>query len=61
MTDPEFLAAAKQALQKVILGQSVRVIQKDGRRIEYTPAMIPDLERYIRSLSGGSRRPMGIC
>ncbi len=54
------LTAAKEALHKLILGQAVRVIQKDGRRIEYTPAMRQDLERYISNLEGGTRRPMGI-
>ncbi len=60
MSDDVHLAAAKEALHKLLLGQAVRVVQKDGRRIEYTPAMRQNLERYIRSLEGGSRRPMGI-
>ena len=60
MSSAVYLDAAQEALHKLLIGQSARVVQKDGRRIEYTPAMRQDLERYIRTLEGASRRPMGI-
>ncbi len=61
MSNAAYLTAAKEALHQLLIGKSVRVVQKDGRRVEYTPTDRPALERYIRSLEGASRRPMGIC
>lgn len=61
MSDAQLLAEAKDALHKLNLGKAVRVIQKDGRRIEYTPADRRSLEIYIQSLEGTRRGPAGIC
>jgi len=61
MTDLQLLEEAKAALHKLMIGQSVKVLQKDGRRIEYTPAQKTELQLYIRSLeSNGRRGPAGI-
>ena len=60
MSNAAYLTAAKEALHQLSIGKSARVVQKDGRRVEYTPIMRQDLERYIRGLEGTSRRPMGI-
>ncbi len=47
-----FLEEAKLARHKLLTGKSAEVIQKDGRRVQYTPANLSDLERYIATLEG---------
>ena len=45
-----FLEEAKLAKHKVLTGKSALVVQKDGRRIQYNPANLTELERYIETL-----------
>ena len=65
MTDQNLLENLKLALSKVVTGTSVRVIQKDGRRVEYNPANETSLRSEIKSLEsklglGGRRGPAGL-
>ena len=46
------LEEARLTRHKVMTGKSAEVIQKDGRKVQYTPASLPDLERYIATLEG---------
>lgn len=55
------LQEARQALHLLITGQSTVSIQRDGKRVEFSPANRGDLERYINQLeieagAGTSRR-----
>ena len=38
MTDQQRLEQLRLAYQNLLMGKSARVIQKDGRRVEYSPA-----------------------
>ncbi|WP_028301557.1 phage head-tail joining protein [Oceanospirillum beijerinckii] len=44
------LDEAKAALHKVTTGKGVASIQKDGRKVEYTPVNVSELRSYIREL-----------
>lgn len=61
------LASAKQALHDLLTGQRIAVVQKEGRRVEYTAASVAELRQYIQTLESelGSlhRRgpPAGVC
>jgi hypothetical protein len=44
------LVAAREALQNLMTGKRVASIQKDGRRVDYSPASIPDLKQYITEM-----------
>lgn len=46
------LDEARLARHKLMTGKSAEVVQKDGRKVQYTPASLPDLERYIATLEG---------
>lgn len=51
MTLAEKLAAAELAYHKLMIGESARVfVDQNGERIEYTPAKVGDLLRYINDL-----------
>ncbi|MET4696956.1 phage head-tail joining protein [Endozoicomonas lisbonensis] len=50
MSNDILLQEARDALHKLILGKAVSVIQKDGRKVDYTPANRADLEDYIKLL-----------
>ncbi|MFM2476371.1 gpW family head-tail joining protein [Celerinatantimonas sp. MCCC 1A17872] len=65
MTDQELLAQYRRAYQQLVMGLSAKVIQKDGRRVEYTPADAQLLRSEITRLEatvGQSRRrpPAGV-
>lgn len=53
------LDEAKAAKHKLLMGQSVARITRDGKTVEYTQANLADLNAYINQLSG-SRRAIGI-
>ncbi|MEG9862945.1 MAG: gpW family head-tail joining protein [Flavobacteriales bacterium] len=46
----EFIKEARDARHKLVLGKSALVVQRDGRRVQYTPASLPSLDRYIAKL-----------
>ncbi|KFC09043.1 hypothetical protein GTGU_01235 [Trabulsiella guamensis ATCC 49490] len=61
------LLEARNVLHALRLGKQVISVTKDGRRVEYKPADVGDLIRYIATLeeelgiSGGRRRgPAGV-
>lgn len=54
MTKLSYLEEARQVRHQLMIGKSVSVVQKDGRRIQYTPANLPELERYIEALESAS-------
>lgn len=45
-----YLEELKLARLKLLSGKSALVVQKDGRRIQYNPTNLADLERYIGTL-----------
>lgn len=65
MTEMQRLEQIRLAYQDLLMGKSVRVIQKDGRRVEYSPAdkhsLLNEIQR-IESSAGQSRRrgPAGV-
>ena len=50
LSDFEFLAELKKAYQQLVLGKQAKVIQKDGRRVEYNPSDRHVLKAEIDSL-----------
>ncbi len=60
MSSEQYLLEAKSALHQLLLGKAVRVVQKDGRRVEYTPADRRALEKYIQSLQSTRRAPASV-
>lgn len=65
LTDAELLRSYKLAYQQLLIGKSVRVMQKDGRRVEYSPINKATLQQEIQRLeasTGQSRRrgPAGV-
>lgn len=46
------LNEARQALHLLLTGQSMVSIQRDGKRVDFTPASRRDLENYINQLEG---------
>jgi len=46
------LNEAREALHLLITGQSTVSVQRDGKRVEFTPANRRDLENYITQLEG---------
>ncbi|MEE7832273.1 gpW family head-tail joining protein [Vibrio parahaemolyticus] len=65
MTDQQRLEQLRLAYQNLLMGKSARVIQKDGRRVEYSPADKQSLSNEIQRLessAGQSRRrgPAGV-
>ncbi|HCE4720330.1 TPA: phage tail protein [Vibrio parahaemolyticus] len=65
MTDQQRLEQLRLAYQNLLMGKSARVIQKDGRRVEYSPAdkqsLLNEIQR-LESCAGQSRRrgPAGV-
>lgn len=65
MTDQQRLEQLRLAYQDLLMGKSARVIQKDGRRVEYSPAdkqsLLNEIQR-LESSAGQSRRrgPAGV-
>ncbi|MDL1992975.1 gpW family head-tail joining protein [Vibrio parahaemolyticus] len=65
MTDQQRLEQLRLAYQNLLIGKSARVIQKDGRRVEYSPAdkqsLLNEIQR-LESSAGQSRRrgPAGV-
>jgi len=49
-TAQEKLAAAKEVLHALILGDSITTSAIDGRSTTYTPARIPQVRKYIQEL-----------
>lgn len=67
MANQQLLSEARQALHLLITGQSTVSVQRDGKRVEFTPASRRDLEIYITQLEGqlgvgaqARRRPAGV-
>jgi len=64
MATQQQLAEAQQALHKVIVGKGVVSIQKDGRKVEYSPANQEKLQAYVKQLeselAGPTRRAFGV-
>lgn len=48
----EQLNEARQALHQLLTGQAMVSIQRDGKRVDFTPANRRDLENYINQLEG---------
>ncbi|WP_028302627.1 phage head-tail joining protein [Oceanospirillum beijerinckii] len=44
------LDEARAALHALSIGKGVASIQKDGRKVDYTPANVGSLRAYIREL-----------
>lgn len=44
------LQEAEEARHELLLGQAAIVVQENGTKIEYQPADLPKLERYIETL-----------
>lgn len=65
MIDQQRLEQLRLAYQNLLMGKSARVIQKDGRRVEYSPAdkqsLLNEIQR-LESSAGQSRRrgPAGV-
>lgn len=62
MNNRQRLEDMRAAYQSLISGMSARVVQKDGRRVEYTPADASRLHDEIKRLEvavglSGRRRP----
>lgn len=53
------LNEARNALHRLIIGESMVSLQRDGKRVEFAQANRGDLERYIAQLEGqlGLGRP----
>lgn len=65
MSDSELLAQMKAAYTNLLMGKVARVVQKDGRRVEYTAAdkdsLRSEISRLEASLGIGRRRgPAGV-
>ncbi|WP_350635661.1 gpW family head-tail joining protein [Pseudoalteromonas sp. GW168-MNA-CIBAN-0100] len=65
MTEQQRLEQMKTAYSDLLMGKSVRVMQKDGRRVEFAPADINRLKAAITELEnalGSSKRrgPAGV-
>jgi hypothetical protein len=65
LSDADLLAQLKTAYSNLLMGKLARVIQKDGRRIEYSAADKDSLRSEINRLeaaSGNARRrgPAGV-
>ncbi|WP_271273816.1 phage head-tail joining protein [Aliamphritea hakodatensis] len=65
MATQEQLNEALAAKHQLLMGKRAVKIQKDGRMVEYTPASLADLERYILHLQQqlgqvSLRRPLGV-
>ncbi|MEH6553975.1 gpW family head-tail joining protein [Pseudoalteromonas tetraodonis] len=65
MTEEQRLAEMKTAYSNLLMGKSVRVMQKDGRRVEFSPANINKLKSAITELenalgSSNRRGPAGV-
>lgn len=65
MSDAELLANLKTAYSNLLMGKVARVIQKDGRRVEYSAADKDSLRAEITRLEaslGQTRRrgPAGV-
>ena len=59
------LDEARAARHALVTGTKAVKVQKDGRSVEYTPASLPQLEKYIQYLETQLgvtrvRRPMGV-
>ena len=51
-TAAENLAAAQVALHNIVTGKAPSVVvDRDGQRVEYHKANLPDLRRYIADLT----------
>lgn len=61
MNDQELLIAMRKAYQDLLLGKSVKVMQKDGRRVDFEPAnkqsLLNEINRLESNLGAGRRRP----
>lgn len=59
--DQKLLAQMRVAYNELIAGRAARVVQKDGRRVEYTPAsaslLSKEIQRIEANLRTGFRRP----
>lgn len=44
------LDAARAALHDLMMGKRVAMVQKDGRRVEFTATSVTDLKKYIADL-----------
>lgn len=59
--DQKVLAQMRLAYNELIAGRTARVVQKDGRRVEYTPAsadrLYKEIQRLEASAKSGFRRP----
>lgn len=65
MTEQQRLEQMKTAYSDLLMGKSVRVMQKDGRRVEFAPADINRLKAAITELenalgSSNRRGPAGV-
>lgn len=63
--DTMTLREARDALHRLMTGQRVVSVQKDGRRVEFTAVSAGELRKYIAQLeagsgSGGRRPPLGV-
>ncbi|TLX65080.1 phage tail protein [Stutzerimonas nosocomialis] len=52
MATAQQLHEARNALHLLLTGQSMVSIQRDGKRVEFSPANRRDLEQYINQLEG---------
>ncbi len=59
MTRDEQLQEAQAARHRILTGKGVASVTRGGKRVEFTQATIPELNRYINSL-GGSRQAIRI-
>lgn len=50
MATTQQLQEAKAALHNLMTGKAVVSLQRDGRRVEYTPASKSQLQSYINQL-----------
>ena len=59
------LREARDALHRLMIGQRVVTVQKDGRRVEFTAVSVGELKKYIAQLEtelglSGRRSPLGV-
>lgn len=52
MSTQQQLTEARSALHRLIIGESMVSLQRDGKRVEFAQANRGDLERYIAQLEG---------
>lgn len=50
MSTQQQLTEARSALHRLIIGESMVSLQRDGKRVEFAQANRGDLERYIAHL-----------